>query len=135
MLWMAQDLCKAAGIPTGAYEVFTDPGAAKAYIRSRGAPIVVKADGLAAGKGVVVAASVAEAEAAVDDMLVARRFGDAGPHAEPPAAVQRHLQRMSRRRFSQDRQAVDGFVQHQTRMLAPRHAVCLHCRYDSAKQA
>ena len=74
----AQDLCKAAGIPTGAYEVFTEPGPAKAYIRSQGAPIVVKADGLAAGKGVVVAQSTAEAEAAVDDMLVGRKFGEAG---------------------------------------------------------
>lgn len=68
----------AAGVRTAAYARFTDAVAAKAYVRERGAPIVVKADGLAAGKGVVVAATVAEAEAAIDDMLVDRRFGDAG---------------------------------------------------------
>ena len=78
MLPHTQDLCKAAGIPTGAYDVFTQPGPAKAYIRRQGAPIVVKADGLAAGKGVVVARSTQEAEAAVDDMLVGRKFGEAG---------------------------------------------------------
>jgi phosphoribosylamine--glycine ligase len=65
-------------IPTGAYETFTDPGAACAYIQAQGAPIVVKADGLAAGKGVIVAMSVAEAEAAVRDMLSGNAFGDAG---------------------------------------------------------
>ena len=73
-----KDLCAAHGIPTAAYGRFTDAAAAKAFVRERGAPIVVKADGLAAGKGVVVAASVAEAEAAIDDALVANRFGDAG---------------------------------------------------------
>jgi len=73
-----KDLCAAHGIPTAAYGRFTDAAAAKAFVRERGAPIVVKADGLAAGKGVVVAESVAEAEAAVDDALVANRFGDAG---------------------------------------------------------
>ena len=56
-----KDLCRAHGIPTAAYERFTDAAAAKAYVRAQGAPIVVKADGLAAGKGVVVAASIAEA--------------------------------------------------------------------------
>jgi len=66
------------GIPTGAYETFTDPEAACAYIQAHGAPIVVKADGLAAGKGVVVALSVEEAEAAVRDMLSGNAFGDAG---------------------------------------------------------
>lgn len=65
-------------IPTGAYETFTDPGAACAYIQAQGAPIVVKADGLAAGKGVIVAMSVDEAEAAVRDMLSGNAFGDAG---------------------------------------------------------
>ncbi len=74
----AQDLCRDYDIPTGSYEAFTDPEAAKDYIRSRGAPIVVKADGLAAGKGVVVAHSVEEALAAVDDMLINRVFGEAG---------------------------------------------------------
>ncbi|NLD54438.1 MAG: phosphoribosylamine--glycine ligase [Burkholderiaceae bacterium] len=57
------------GIPTADYRTFTDPVDAKAYISGRGAPIVVKADGLAAGKGVVVATTVAEAHAAVDAML------------------------------------------------------------------
>jgi phosphoribosylamine--glycine ligase len=61
-----KDLCRAHDIPTAAYERFTAAGPAKAYVRARGAPIVVKADGLAAGKGVVVAATVAEAEAAID---------------------------------------------------------------------
>ena len=65
-------------IPTGAYEAFTDPDAACAYIRAQGAPIVVKADGLAAGKGVIVAMSVDEAEAAARDMLSGNAFGDAG---------------------------------------------------------
>jgi phosphoribosylamine--glycine ligase len=72
-----KDLCKANNIPTGAYERFTAPAPAKAYIRAQGAPIVVKADGLAAGKGVVVAMSVAEAEAAVD-MMFAGGLGEAG---------------------------------------------------------
>lgn len=66
------------GIPTAAYRTFTDAGEAKAYVASRGAPIVVKADGLAAGKGVVVAATVAEATAAIDAMLVGHSMGDAG---------------------------------------------------------
>ena len=65
-------------IPTAAYEVFTDSAAARAYVQARGAPIVVKADGLAAGKGVVVASTVEEACAAIDDMLEANAFGDAG---------------------------------------------------------
>jgi phosphoribosylamine--glycine ligase len=64
-----KDLCRANGIPTAAYERFTTVAPAKAYVRHHGAPIVVKADGLAAGKGVVVAATVAEAEAAIDAML------------------------------------------------------------------
>src|SRR6201987_5052645 len=59
-----KDLCRANRIPTAAYARFKDAPAAKAHIRSHGAPIVVKADGLAAGKGVIVAQSVAEAEAA-----------------------------------------------------------------------
>src|ERR1700741_1896099 len=64
-----KDLCRSAGIPTAAYERFRGADEAKAYARSRGAPIVVKADGLAAGKGVVVAESVAEAEAAIEMIL------------------------------------------------------------------
>ena len=63
------------GIPTAAYETFTDAAAARAYVDRLGAPIVVKADGLAAGKGVVVATSVAEAHAAIDDMLGGNALG------------------------------------------------------------
>jgi phosphoribosylamine--glycine ligase len=73
-----KDLCAKYGIPTAAYGRFTEAKPAKDFIRARGAPIVVKADGLAAGKGVVVAATVEEAEAAVDAALVERRFGEAG---------------------------------------------------------
>jgi phosphoribosylamine--glycine ligase len=64
-----KDLCRANGIPTAAYERFRAAAEAKAYVRSRAAPIVVKADGLAAGKGVVVAQTIAEAEAAIDLMF------------------------------------------------------------------
>jgi phosphoribosylamine--glycine ligase len=66
------------GIPTAAYASFIDPAAAHAYVEQRGAPIVVKADGLAAGKGVVVATSAADAHAAIDAMLGERRLGEAG---------------------------------------------------------
>jgi phosphoribosylamine--glycine ligase len=72
-----KDLCRANGIPTAAYERFSDPAAAKAYVRAQGAPIVVKADGLAAGKGVVVAMSLSEAEAAID-MILGGGLGQAG---------------------------------------------------------
>ncbi|HEX3885516.1 MAG TPA: phosphoribosylamine--glycine ligase [Stellaceae bacterium] len=72
-----KDLCAREGIPTAAYARFTDAAAAKAYIAAQGAPIVVKADGLAAGKGVVIAATLAEADAAVDAAL-GGRFGAAG---------------------------------------------------------
>src|SRR6478672_3136435 len=64
-----KDLCKANNIPTAAYERFKGAGAAKEYVRKKGAPIVVKADGLAAGKGEVVAETVQEAEAAIDMMF------------------------------------------------------------------
>jgi phosphoribosylamine--glycine ligase len=64
-----KDLCKANKIPTAAYERFKGAAAAKDYVRRKGAPIVVKVDGLAAGKGVVVAETVAEAEAAIDMMF------------------------------------------------------------------
>jgi len=64
-----KDLCKANNIPTAAYERFKGAAAAKDYVRAKGAPIVVKNDGLAAGKGVVVASTVAEAEAAIDMMF------------------------------------------------------------------
>jgi phosphoribosylamine--glycine ligase len=73
-----KDFLKRHGIPTASYETFTDVEQARAYIRAQGAPIVIKADGLAAGKGVVVAMTEAEAEAAVDDMLAGNKFGDAG---------------------------------------------------------
>src|SRR5438552_510162 len=73
-----KDFCARHGIPTAAYRRFSDAAAAKAYIASQGAPIVVKADGLAAGKGVTVARSVEEAEAAVDTAMLAGRFGAAG---------------------------------------------------------
>jgi phosphoribosylamine--glycine ligase len=66
------------GIPTAGYETFGDAHAAHAYVDARGAPIVVKADGLAAGKGVVVATTAAEAHAAIDLILVERAMGDAG---------------------------------------------------------
>jgi phosphoribosylamine---glycine ligase len=72
-----KDLCRAAGIPTAAYERFRSAPEAKAYVRSRGAPIVVKADGLAAGKGVVVAETPAEAEAAIE-MILGGELGAAG---------------------------------------------------------
>jgi phosphoribosylamine---glycine ligase len=72
-----KDLCAREGIPTAAYRRFTDAAAAKAYIAAQGAPIVVKADGLAAGKGVVVGATLDEAMAAVDDAFDGR-FGAAG---------------------------------------------------------
>ena len=65
-------------IPTARYAEFTDPTEAAAHVRAHGAPIVIKADGLAAGKGVVVAQSETEALAAADDMLSGRAFGDAG---------------------------------------------------------
>jgi phosphoribosylamine--glycine ligase len=65
-------------IPTAAYRTFTDAAAARDYVAARGAPIVVKADGLAAGKGVVVASTVAEAQAAIDAMLVGNALGAAG---------------------------------------------------------
>ena len=73
-----KDLCARHGIPTAAYGRFTDADAAKAYIREQGAPIVVKADGLAAGKGVTVAQSVDEALAAVDQAMNDKAFGAAG---------------------------------------------------------
>ncbi len=65
-------------IPTAAYESFTDVDAASAYVRAQGAPIVVKADGLAAGKGVVVAETEAQAISAIEDMLSGNAFGEAG---------------------------------------------------------
>ena len=65
-------------IPTAFYQNFTDVEPALAYVRKHGAPIVIKADGLAAGKGVIVAMTLEEAENAVQDMLAGNAFGDAG---------------------------------------------------------
>ncbi len=73
-----REVADAAGAPGARWQRFTDPAAARAYIRAQGAPIVVKADGLAAGKGVVVAASVEEAEAAIADIMESRVHGSAG---------------------------------------------------------
>ena len=74
----AKDFLARHGIPTAFYAVHTEVDAALAYVRDKGAPIVVKADGLAAGKGVIVAMTLDEAEAAVRDMLAGNAFGDAG---------------------------------------------------------
>ncbi|WP_415403592.1 phosphoribosylamine--glycine ligase [Tateyamaria sp. SN3-11] len=72
-----KQICDAAKAPTAAYGHFTDAAAAKAYVTTQGAPIVVKADGLAAGKGVIIAETVDQAHAAIDDMF-AGAFGGAG---------------------------------------------------------
>jgi phosphoribosylamine---glycine ligase len=72
-----KDLCRAYGIPTAAYERFTAAAPAKAYARAQGTPIVVKADGLAAGKGVIIAQTRDEAEAAID-MMFSGGLGEAG---------------------------------------------------------
>ena len=72
-----KELCRAANIPTAAFSRFTERDAAKDYVRAKGAPIVIKADGLAAGKGVVVAATLEEALAAID-MIFGGAFGSAG---------------------------------------------------------
>ncbi len=74
----AKEFMAEHNIPTAAYQGFTDAHAAKAYVDEQGAPIVIKADGLAAGKGVIVAETVAQAHAAIDDMLASNKFGDAG---------------------------------------------------------
>ncbi|ENU20302.1 phosphoribosylamine-glycine ligase [Acinetobacter bohemicus ANC 3994] len=74
----AKHFLKRHNIPTAFYDVFTDVAAAKAYVEQNGAPIVIKADGLAAGKGVIVAMTNQEAFDAIDDMLAGNKFGDAG---------------------------------------------------------
>lgn len=74
----AKDFMKKVGIPTAFYEVFTEIEPAKEFVRTKGAPIVIKADGLAAGKGVIVAMSEEEAFNAIDDMLSGNKFGQAG---------------------------------------------------------
>ncbi|QWC23140.1 phosphoribosylamine--glycine ligase [Bacillus haikouensis] len=73
----SKELMKKYNIPTASYEVFTDIQAASAYIKKAGAPIVIKADGLAAGKGVVVAQTEEEALLALEEMLLDKKFGDA----------------------------------------------------------
>jgi phosphoribosylamine--glycine ligase len=111
----AKDFLQRHNIPTAHYAVFTELEPALAYVRKQGAPIVIKADGLAAGKGVVVALTQADAELALHDMLGAHRFGDAsarvvieeyldgeeasyivmsdGSHALPMASSQDHKRR------------------------------------------
>jgi len=74
----AKEIMDAAGVPTGKAETFTDAAKAKEALPGYGLPVVIKADGLAAGKGVIVAETTDQAEAAIDDMLVANKFGAAG---------------------------------------------------------
>ncbi|MHC1789800.1 phosphoribosylamine--glycine ligase [Solidesulfovibrio sp.] len=74
----AKDVMTAAGVPTAAYETFTEAAPARAYAKKIGGPVVVKADGLAAGKGVTVARTTEEAVAAIDEAMVAGAFGAAG---------------------------------------------------------
>lgn len=74
----AKELMRRYGIPTAGFETFSDPARARAYVRDKGAPVVVKADGLAAGKGVFPCLTVEEALAAIDKIMVERAFGAAG---------------------------------------------------------
>ena len=74
----AKEVMDAAGVPTGKAETFTDAAAAKAALPAYGLPVVIKAAGLAAGKGVIVAETAEQAEAAIDEMLVGNKFGAAG---------------------------------------------------------
>lgn len=74
----AKEVCDAAGIPSARWQRFDDAEAARAFVRQHGAPLVVKADGLAAGKGVVVASTEAAALTAIDRLMTERRFGPAG---------------------------------------------------------
>lgn len=74
----AKNVIRASGAPTAPFEIFDDARSARAYVESHGAPIVVKADGLAAGKGVVVAMTLGEALTAIDLAMTERAFGDAG---------------------------------------------------------
>jgi phosphoribosylamine---glycine ligase len=74
----AKDFLARHNIPTAAYQTFTEIAPAKAYAQTLGTPVVIKADGLAAGKGVIIAQTEAEALAAIDDMLAGNKFGDAG---------------------------------------------------------
>jgi len=74
----AKELMQKYNIPTAGFKVFTDPSKAKEYIKQKSLPLVIKADGLAAGKGVIVAAGLDEAMAAVDMIMVAKKFGSSG---------------------------------------------------------
>jgi len=74
----SKDFLQRHNIPTAEYQVFSDVDAAKEYVRAKGAPIVVKADGLAAGKGVIIAMTENEAIVAIEDMLAGNKFGEAG---------------------------------------------------------
>ncbi|MDP8229823.1 MAG: phosphoribosylamine--glycine ligase [Candidatus Gorgyraea atricola] len=74
----AKEAMKKFGLPTADFKVFSDAPSAKKYLKEKGTPIVIKADGLAAGKGVVVAQSIEEGESAIDSMLVKKIFGEAG---------------------------------------------------------
>ena len=88
----SKDFMRRHGIPTAAYETFTDAAAAHAYVERLGAPIVVKADGLAAGKGVVVAATADEAHAAIDDMLGGNTLGVAHNAGGARVVIEEFLQ-------------------------------------------
>ena len=88
----SKDFMRRHGIPTAEYQTFTDPAAARAYVQQKGAPIVVKADGLAAGKGVVVAATVQEALAAIDDMLGGNTLGVAHNAGGARVVIEEFLQ-------------------------------------------
>jgi phosphoribosylamine--glycine ligase len=92
----AKEVCDAAGIATARWERFDNPADAIEFIRRRGAPIVVKADGLASGKGVVVASTEAEAEAAVHAMMEQRQFGEAGASV----VIEEHLEGPERSLFA-----------------------------------
>jgi len=74
----SKDFLQRHGIPTAAYQTFEDSSAAIEYVKTQGTPIVIKADGLAAGKGVIIAGTEAEAITAIEDMLSGNRFGEAG---------------------------------------------------------
>ncbi len=74
----SKDFLQRHNIPTAEYQVFTEVDAAKEYIKEKGSPIVIKADGLAAGKGVIIAMTEGEAVIAIEDMLSGNKFGDAG---------------------------------------------------------
>ena len=73
-----KDFLKRNNIPTAFYKVFTETEKATNYVKEKGTPIVIKADGLAAGKGVIIASTLQEATDAIEDMLEGNRFGDAG---------------------------------------------------------